>query len=423
MLSREARLLLAAWLLALAAIGAAHAGERAYGVATHFAMRGHDLSTLPALAATGANALRDEVYWSDVEREPGVLRVPARVDAYVDAALALGIAPTLVLGYGNPAWDGGGKPASAAARAAFARYAAFVVAHFRGRVRRYEIWNEWDIAIGGTQPGTPAGFVALVGAALPALRASDGEAQFVAGGVTPEALRSGWLRRAVAAGLLRDVDGLALHTYNYRDAAATPEAWRDELERVARAMPNWRPPGEPRICPPLFVTEMGWPNHFGRGGIGADLQAAYAARAFLLAAGIDALRGIWWYTLADEGRNVFAADARFGLIDSDGGAKPAAAALGAILPWLRRARTAAPRDDLPAPWQHWRYELDDGRVYEALWRGDDGTGDVRARCATCADAALPPPCRAGAARAAIDLRVGPEPCVLAGGPWTLEPSS
>lgn len=411
--------LLLALLLLCSRVGAE---ERLFGVATHFGMRGHSSESLPLLAAAGANTLRDEVYWSEVEDAAGVLRMPAAVDAYVDAALAHGIAPLLVLGYGHPNYDGGDKPRSAAARAGYARYAAFVVAHFRGRVHSYELWNEWDIAIGGTSPGTPSDYLALVDAALPTLRGSDPTARFLAGAVTPAGVAHGWLREAVALGLLPHVDGLAVHPYNYttRDGDR-PEDWWTGLALLRGQLRDERPPGEPRVAPPLYVTETGWPDHVGRHGRSAGQQAAYAARVFLLAATLPELRGLWWYTWEDAGRDPFDPEGHFGLIDRDGQPKPAWHALAVLLPLLRHAQGGAPIV-LGEPWVARQYFLDDDRTLLAVWRSDDSAGRLEARCTGCSGVDLPLAC--GADRTAANgwtLAVDGRPCLLVArhGSWQL----
>lgn len=402
--------------------GRAAAAERLFGVATHFGMHGQRPDSIALLAASGANTLRDEVYWSDVEDAGGTLQVPLAADTYVDAALAHGIAPLLVLGYGHPNYDGGDKPRSAGARAGFGRYAAFVVAHFRGRVRCYELWNEWNTAIGGTRAGRADDYVALVDAVLPILRQVDPAARFIAGATTPDGIAQGWLREAVALGLLARVDGLAVHPYNYTvNDGDRPEDWRDGLQLLRGQLRDWRPPGEPRVPPPLYVTETGWPDHVGRHGRSAEQQAAYAARVFLLGATLPELRGLWWYTWQDAGRTPFDPEGRFGLIDRDAQPKPAWHALAVLLPLLRHASDGAPIE-MGEAWVARQYFLDDGRSLLAVWRSDDSAGVLQASCSGCSGVNAPLACAARQSGSpGWTLAVDGMPCLLVArhGTWQL----
>ena len=83
------------------------------------------------------------------------LVMPSGFDNLVDQALQAHLQPLLILDYGNRFYDSGDKPASPQALSAFARYAAFVVLHFKGKVHMYEMWNEWNTTTGNTHAGTP----------------------------------------------------------------------------------------------------------------------------------------------------------------------------------------------------------------------------------------------------------------------------
>ncbi len=72
------------------------------------------------------------------------------LDQLVTRAVRRGVRPLLILDYGNPIYDGGGQISSPEAIEAWSRYVRFVVAHFKGRVDQFEVWNEWNIGGGGT---------------------------------------------------------------------------------------------------------------------------------------------------------------------------------------------------------------------------------------------------------------------------------
>jgi beta-glucosidase/6-phospho-beta-glucosidase/beta-galactosidase len=114
------------------------------GACTHFAQaKGDPPRNLQMMVDAGVRSLRDEVYWSGIERERGKLEMPEAWDRYVQLAFDKGIRTLMLLGYGNALYDGGGKPVSDEARAAFVRYSQFVVDRFKGRIPYYEVWNRF----------------------------------------------------------------------------------------------------------------------------------------------------------------------------------------------------------------------------------------------------------------------------------------
>jgi len=110
----------------------------------------------------------DKTSWDWVEQRRNVLRVPPDVDDYIDWLVDNGVNIQLQLCYGNPMYTGlSGKPPDSIRPApgtshaddggiysiyrgpntpeqiaAFNRYAAYVIRHFKGRIRYYELWNE-----------------------------------------------------------------------------------------------------------------------------------------------------------------------------------------------------------------------------------------------------------------------------------------
>ena len=107
---------------------AAEPGNRMIlGAQTHFAF---DRSVnaervIEWLKSARVTSTRDEMFWNDVEDAQGtfVLRNSAQSSREVWWNRLPGVAPLLILGYGNPRYDGGGQPKSAEAVSAYARHA------------------------------------------------------------------------------------------------------------------------------------------------------------------------------------------------------------------------------------------------------------------------------------------------------------
>ncbi len=204
------------------------------------------------------------------------------------------IEPLLILAYGHPRY-GRDKPRTREAIDAFSRYAAFVVAHFRGRVRLFDLWNEWDAHTGGTTEGSAEDYVALARVAYPAIKAANRDAIVLSGGISSLGLGQGWVERFVALGGLSYVDGVSVHPYNFdRAGASTPEAAIATLERVHAALG-----AAPK---PIYVTEMGYPAHTGKGGVSPEVAALDLTRFVLLASTRPYVAGVWWYCSARPGQ-------------------------------------------------------------------------------------------------------------------------
>ena len=128
---------------------ASFASQLYVGAQTHFAQNGLVPETNLSLAQQGGIAsIRDEILWSTVERTKGVFVVPQRMEQAITVALAKGIEPLLILDYGNKFYDNRGMPETEEAQQAFVRYAEFLANYFKGKVRFYEVWNEWNLGAG-----------------------------------------------------------------------------------------------------------------------------------------------------------------------------------------------------------------------------------------------------------------------------------
>jgi len=266
----------------------------------------------------GVSWLRINVYWHSVLGPAARRRrAPARprydwgsYDRAILAAHAHGVRVELTLTGPAPRWATAGAPGGvdrpdAGAFAGFARAAA---SHFRGRVRRYSIWNEPNYATFlSPQSVAPAVYRRLFEAGSSAIRALDPGAQVLIGETAPNGVRGKviapleFLRRVACAtpayrparrcAPLR-ADGYAHHPYQF---LAPPERSRTGVDNVAIGSLDRLPAALDRLAAagllstpggdplPVYLTEFGY---FRRGGrvLPPAVRAAYLRRAFALAA-------------------------------------------------------------------------------------------------------------------------------------------
>jgi hypothetical protein len=343
------------------------------GACTHFSQgKGVLGGNLESIMPAGIGSVRDEVPWGALEREKGTLVMPERFDAYVRRAAGAGLDVLLILDYANRFYDDGDRPRSPEAIEGFCRYAEFVVRHFKGTVRRYEIWNEWDIGIGLPRPydkgGSAEDYAGLLKAVYPRIKAADPNTVVLAGACTSGGVKNGWLEGIVKLGALDFSDGISIHAYNYTDQfpQRSPEACSAWMAGVREMLCRYNDGNDV----PFYVTEMGWPTHVTRHGTDPELSASYLARLYLLARTSPSFQGLWWYDFQDDGWNPQYNEDNFGLVRPDLTPKPAYHVMRDIAPLVSQGqfigRLSAGDENL--------YVLRFKRAREdcwALWSADD----------------------------------------------------
>jgi len=105
------------------------------------------------VAPLGIKTIRLQGGWAKTEKVKGVYDF-AWLDYVVDDALAKGLEIWLETDYGNPIYEGAGTadlgagfPTSDVGLAAWDRWVEAIAKHYKGRVRKWAMWNEPDIGV------------------------------------------------------------------------------------------------------------------------------------------------------------------------------------------------------------------------------------------------------------------------------------
>lgn len=343
------------------------------GACTHFSQgKGYLPGNLKLIQEANITSIRDEVGWRALERAKGKFEMPAEYDKFINETLDRGVGVLLALDYGNRLYDNGDKPRSDEAIEAFTRYAEFVVGRYKGKVKTYEIWNEWDISIGGTTPGSAEDYVRLLKHVYPRMKAIDPSITVFGGAMTPGGIRNGWLERMLKAGALTSLDAVSIHTYNYSDSGRrrTPEAWGEWMIDVQELIKKYS--GGKDLD--LYVTEMGWPTQVDRRGSPPEISAAYLARMYLLSRTMPFMKGIWWYDYQDDGWNAGYNEDNFGILRPDLTPKPAYYAMAGVADLVGRAQFLGRQDTGDPDIWVLKFRRPDGKDVWAMWstHADDG---------------------------------------------------
>jgi Glycosyl hydrolase family 1 len=351
----------------------AGADEFIAGIGTHITSN----QGLSLIHEAGISWLRDDIHWDQIERERGVFVMPERYERYVNEALRRGIKPLLILCYGNKLYDNGGYPVSDEALEAYARFAEFVVTHFKDRVQLFEIWNEWNYGIGmppRTPPGEPGAYVALLRKVYPRLKGIDPNITVIGGVLSGNGVESGWLESACKAGLLEHLDALSYHPYCYGETGdeRTPE--NGLMKRIRGSREVMRRYQQRDL--PVFLTEIGWPNHTGKSGSTLEDSARFLARSFLLARTQPFIRGVWWYDFRDDGaRDPSDPEHNFGIVTNNLTPKPAFHAMREICRLFRETKFTG-EVEANSSVRILKFQRESGEILFAMWSVDSEEWEV-----------------------------------------------
>jgi len=284
-----------------------------FGTQTHFGQYRTGVDELLSLIRdAGIGWIRDEVYWSEVEKEKGVFRFPPAYDHYLRAAQARGIQVLLILDFGNALYSGAEKdgPATEAERKAFVRYCGEVVKRYKPfGVRHYEIWNEPNASTFWKPQPNPEDYAKLLEAAYKSCKGADPESVVL--GCSTSGTDLDFIGRVLAAGGGRFMDAVSFHPY------CQPLPPEKKLLADISKMKGIAP-GKP-----LWITEIGYPAYAGAAGVDAETQANDLVRAFLLARTSPAVERVFWYDFQNDGDDPDEAEFNFGLVRTDKIPKPA----------------------------------------------------------------------------------------------------
>lgn len=218
------------------------------------------------LGPLGAKGIRLQTGWAKCEKRSGVYDF-SWLDVIVDDARAQGVQPWLELSYGNPIYPGGsgsrlgdGFPHSPEALAAWDRWVAALVGHFRDRVSEWEIWNEPDGNRTGQAPA--AAYVDLHIRTATIIRAAQPAARIYALGLAAKIdYADAVLAGLQAKGKLGLVDAITIHGYPHNpDDTSNIDALRAVIAKYSPSIEARQgETGAPsRLQPTFALKNLPW---------------------------------------------------------------------------------------------------------------------------------------------------------------------
>lgn len=280
------------------------------GVNIHFT--GAPARDLDGLQQGGFRWARMDFVWDAIEKQKGVYDFAA-YDALVAGLDAHGMRPLFILDYGNDLYEKG-APRSPSARAAFARFAAAAVTHYRGKRILWEIWNEPNGGFWQPQANVEE-YGSLALATAQAIRAADPGATVLAPGTSTLPLP--FFESLFKRGLLRYIDAVSFHPYRGGD----PETAAADYAQLRQMIAKYAPSRDV----PLVSSEWG----YNTVDVSEKTQAQYLTRQWLFNIA-EGIRVSIWYDWHDDGTDPKYTEHHFGTVNNDDTPKPAYLAAQAL---------------------------------------------------------------------------------------------
>ncbi|WP_240022826.1 cellulase family glycosylhydrolase [Serratia marcescens] len=285
----------------------------------------------------GFNSFRDDYLWALIEQQKGVYQTISKINR-VDTSFLIskenyGMNPIAVLAYGNDLYDKGGYASNDEAIAAYANYAYWTAKRFKGKVKYYEIWNEWMSGTGthNKSPTPPPVqiYFKLIQQASIAIKRANPDAIVIAGSFNPlVSYGQKWSNDLIKLGMLNYIDGISIHPYSFKSTDKSLNTPDGNIEKIDEYQAELKRLAGKEV--PIYITEIGVPTSTGKFGYSEDYVAQYIVKYTLLAKSRGYIKGVWWYDLSDDGDNSKNIEHRFGLLNKNESKKPAMESYGKI---------------------------------------------------------------------------------------------
>ena len=300
----------------------------------------------------GFTSVRDGFSWNSVQTNPQKMNLTNKIlnaDVFFSNKNneSNNINSLFVLGYGSDFYTNGGYPQDREQVDKFVDYVGWVANRYKGKVKYYEIWNEWFLGTGiGRGKPRPRDdlFLYLIQQSYKKIKEIDPNAIVIAGSINPlHKNEVNWLNGLIKQGLMNYIDGISIHPYAFNEPKKVrdPEGSFTAIDQFEASLSTLT--GK---TIPLYITEMGYPTGSDFTGGVTTIQAAQnVVKYTLLAASRSYIKGLWWYDLIDDGTDPNNKEHNFGLLYQNEKSKEAADLLKALLPIIKKKEITVTTSD------------------------------------------------------------------------------
>jgi hypothetical protein len=262
---------------------------------------------IPQMEAIGLHSYRTpHTDWGTVESAPGQWNWET-LDKQMDYLTAHGMIFGGML-VGNPRWNTKDKPGSLPVNnlEGWSAYVSAVVLHTKGRIQRWEVWNEPPNFTGKDQ--TPADYAKIVVSAYDAAKAADPSCMV---GLAAKSAHVNYLEQVILAGARDHFDFITLHPYEVLNGIADDAGTESLFLHIVPTLHKMLAAQNPaKANVPVIFTELGCDV---KKGDGTQANALVKAYTMGLAQGVECIH---WF----EGRD--GDSGPMGLLDKAGKPRP-----------------------------------------------------------------------------------------------------
>ena len=360
-----------------------------------------DVRLLDLAAAAGIGIVRDEPGWAGCEKTPGQYAMKPVLEELADGLAARGMGFCCLLTYDNPK----AYPENPLDADAFARWAAWMADHLKGRCDTFEIFNEPHNFKFWKQYGPLYGckdrrdprwirhftdFTRTVDDALAGrgLRVGVGSEDW------PDLLYT-----MLEQGIARPHNIVTIHPYDHRQPFPERAVWlrdgfADLRRRIEKSHTEARCHGEKAR---IAITEVGWTTYDAtrdatHAFVGNYPPSTFAEQAerivrMYLVARQSGAEFVCQYDFKDDGLRRNHTEDNFGLLDYWGHPKPSYAAVAAMTRLVGHAEPDGPVDGIDHNKARiYRFSREDGSTVLAAWAVEgEETIDLNAETQRCGE--------------------------------------
>jgi hypothetical protein len=271
----------------------------AFGVNIHFT--DPRPGEMEMLADGGFRWVRMDFDWAAIEKKKGEYEFSA-YERLLRSCDKFHIRCVLILDYANPLYDNNHSPETDEGRAAFAKWAAAAVTHFKGRGVLWEMYNEPNITP-FWRPNGPnvENYIKLARAVGEAIKLAAPEELYI--GPASSTLDFPFLEACFKAGLLKYWDAVSVHPYGQDPPETREEGYRKLRLLIAKYAAGKQVP--------ILSGEWGYSTAWS--GMTPQIQAKYLARQWLFNLSQEIPLSIW-YDWHDDGEDPKEPEHHFGTV-------------------------------------------------------------------------------------------------------------
>ncbi|MEN6345814.1 MAG: sugar-binding protein [Armatimonadia bacterium] len=331
--------------------------ESSIGINGHLA----SAAEMEMMQRGGIKWMRADWLWSVCQPQAGDFNWKT-LDSRYEAARKAGISLLPILCYGVP-WastkpEGGTGDATRyiPRMEAWLAYVKAVVGRYKEGIHYWEVWNEPNI---GFWLSSNEDYVRLLKETYTAIKQVDPTATVLMGGTA--GAPPSYVEMLYKAGCKDFMDIVNVHPYQY--PRVPDEGMAQAVRKVWEVMNRYGDGTKP-----IWVTEVGYPNHLASNGVTLHRQAECLARTYLCMLGMG-VQKVFWYDY-QNGNDPYYNEANFGVVFSDNRPKPCYFALKTISDLLGDARFVE-QPAAPPGVAAYLFRRTDGTQVLALWAVKD----------------------------------------------------